>query len=471
MRLFCKYMRHKTNKQNKNRKTRIPQSQFVAQLLDRLTMGYLVLMLSVYALFPGLNGYQSITEWKWYLFCLLTGGYLAIVLLLIIEFALVGSIQSFSLKELWKNTSLPEKLLLAYWFASGLSVLFSVDRGVAFWGGMRREGFITISLCCGSCIILSHLCRPEQWMLYLFGVVMCLNCVLCAFQIAGYNPLFLYPVGMNYYDAYRKYAGEFLGTFGNVDILSAVLCLAVPAFAVAVIKAKGISKWFFLLFAVVSFSILCAAHVSGGAVGVLVCTLISVPVLIKNSITRRRALVIAAIICIVGIIFIYLYGGFFGGTIWELSELLHGHWDDSFGTGRLYIWRNILPLIPKRILFGGGPDTLSLRLDAAFERWDNSLGLIRSSIDTAHNEYLGILVDQGLIALLFYLGMLFILVVKWFRHAANNNVIAICGCAILAYCIQAFFGIRSPISTPYFYLALALFIKEDKGICERHEYD
>ena len=145
-----------------------------------------------------------------------------------------------------------------------------------------------------------------------------------------------------------------------------------------------------------------------------------------------------------------------GGFLYEAFELLHGRWDDRFGSGRLYIWRSVVPLVPERPLLGGGPDTLGLRTDAAFERYDETLGiLIHSSIDTAHNDYLNILVNQGIPALLLYLGALTASALRWLRNGAGDPAAAICGCAALGYCIQAFFGISSPISTPYLWLALA----------------
>ena len=145
-----------------------------------------------------------------------------------------------------------------------------------------------------------------------------------------------------------------------------------------------------------------------------------------------------------------------GGLLYEAHELMHGRWNDTYGSGRLYIWRNVIKLVPEHPLFGGGPDTLGLRMTAVFERYDETLGItILSAIDTAHNEYLNILVNQGVFALLLYLLALLFSVMRWMRNSQRNTTEAICGCAVLGYCIQAFFGISSPISVPYYWAALA----------------
>lgn len=59
---------------------------------------------------------------------------------------------------------------------------------------------------------------------------MSLCCLLSLWQLAGGNPLGLYPNGLSYSDAGTAYSGAYLGTIGNADLLAAVMCVAVPAF-------------------------------------------------------------------------------------------------------------------------------------------------------------------------------------------------------------------------------------------------
>ena len=146
-----------------------------------------------------------------------------------------------------------------------------------------------------------------------------------------------------------------------------------------------------------------------------------------------------------------------GGTAAELSALLHGQLKDHFGSGRIYIWRQVWDLVPERLLFGGGPDTLAARNAGYFQRYDASLGVaVRALIDTAHNEYLNILVNQGLLALTAYLGALFSSAARWLRRSGQHGTAAILGGGVLCYCIQAFFGISSYITTPALWLIWGL---------------
>lgn len=426
-------------------------------VFESLTAVYLAGMLFVYLLFPGFGGYEQLTEHKVRLFYWLSGGCLILAALIRAELCIVGAAKPPQLKKIWVGTSVPEKLILLYWAVTGLSTVCAIDRATAFWGSGRMEGFLTITLYCGCFLLVARWGRPARWMLWLFGAAMALNCLLALIQMAGFNPLTLYPHGMTYYDADVLYAGEFLGTLGNVDILSAVLCVAIPALWVALAVLRGKRRFFLLIPLTLCIATLLGSFVAGGIVGIIGSALLIIPTLGKTKPVRRRLAVVMVVILALGIVAVYCFGGQIGGFIAEASALLHGHWDDSFGSGRLFIWRNVVGLLPERLLLGGGPDTLGLRLDAVFERYDETLGvLIRSTIDNAHNEYLNILVNQGLPALLLYLAALCSAAVPWLKHGHGNPAAAVCGSAVLGYCVQAFFGVSSPISAPYFWLALGL---------------
>lgn len=445
------------------------RSQFLP-LFQRLTAVYIGCMLTVYLLWPGLGGYASLTPAKWKLFLLLSLAYAGGSALLALELTVIGRLRLPRPAELRRLLSAQDGLLLGFWACSALSALCAVDRATAFWGSARCGGLVTITLCCLCALLISHLGRPRPWMLFLLGGALCLNGALALVQFAGHNPLGLYPEGMNYYDANKLYAGEFLGTLGNADVLSAVLCAAVPALWLALFRLSGRTRFLLAAPLALCLVVLAKASVAGGIVGVSGALVLTLPLLPRTRRGRRAAAAAVVLLCAGGLVFLYLYGGRLGGFLYEASEVLHGRWKDEFGSSRVFIWRHVLELVPERLLLGGGPDTLGLRMEVGFERYDEALGMvIRSSIDDAHNEYLNILVNQGLLALLCYLAMLGRAAVLWVKAAVRDPAAAICGGAVLGYCIQAFFGITSPISAPYFWIALALLTSRLEHSKERKE--
>ena len=399
------------------------------QSFSVLTAAYPAILLSIYLLYPGRGGYQTITAQKWSAYLLITGVYIAAMLLLHLELAIVGAARLPAPTMLHKTLGLPQKFILLYLFATVLSTLFSEFRQTAPWGGGRCEGLVAIALYCLSFLLVSAYGQPKRWMLWLYAAAISVNCVLCLLQFAGLNPLHLYPEGMNYYGANTQYAGEFLGTVGNADILSAVLSLSIPAFWAAILRMKGCRERYFLLIPLaLCLVVLLRAFVAGGILGVTGAVVLSAPLMTDDKRRRKWALICVIAALIAAAAAVYCFGSRMCGFLYEASELMHGRWDNRFGTGRIYIWRNVIQLVPEHLLLGGGPDTLGLRTDAAFERYDETLGiLIHSAIDTAHNEYLNILVNQGLLALLSYLAALLASAIHWVRRGA----LRLCGARLL----------------------------------------
>ena len=173
-----------------------------------------------------------------------------------------------------------------------------------------------------------------------------------------------------------------------------------------------------------------------------------------------RIVAVAIVLSVICAAFFYLwsYSGDSSGMLYEASEMLHGRFDDAYGTGRVYIWRNVLGGTKGHLLFGTGADTLGYWGIEPFTRYSEKLGVeIVSSFDSAHNEYLQILACQGILALLCYMGAMAFSIVKWFRQP-DNAICAIAGSGVLFFCILAFFSINMFITAPFFWVCLAVLI-------------
>ena len=445
-------------KKQKKTNTKSRMIVSVDEFFQRLTTIYISFIVSFFILFV-IDGYETITFYKALCFFVLTGCYVIISILMRVEFALIGVSRIVSFRTLWSNLHASQKMVFLYWLCTAISTLLSVDIKTSLIGSLRFDGFLTITLYCWMFLLISTQYRPKKCLIWLFGVAVSISCIISIVQFSGANPFNLFPNGMNYYDAYKLYSGEFLGTIGNVDIYSAVLCIAIPVFWVSIFKLKGRTRYLLVIPLILCMIVLIKAFVAGGIVGVTIGTMFTIPFLVKHKKTKIVLLCIVIAISIILVHVVFFFGGYFGGFLQEASELMHGNWNDRFGSGRLYIWRKTAELIPQKPFWGGGPDTLGIRTDAKFERFDEITGtLIQSHVDVAHNEYLNILVNQGCLALICYLTALFFALKRFVQKASDSPVTAICGSAFICYSIQAVFGISSPTSAPLFWICFAFVI-------------
>ncbi len=147
------------------------------------------------------------------------------------------------------------------------------------------------------------------------------------------------------------------------------------------------------------------------------------------------------------------------GSVYELSQIMHGIIKDSFGSSRILIWRKALELVPERLLLGGGPGTLALRLDVNFSRFVEETGkTLSATVDNAHNDYLGILVNTGLLSLIAYTSAQCASLFKAVKAAKLSEFCFCLACGLLCYWVQAFFGLGLFLVSPIMWLIWGLLI-------------
>ena len=148
------------------------------------------------------------------------------------------------------------------------------------------------------------------------------------------------------------------------------------------------------------------------------------------------------------------------GFLQEAHLLLRKGWNDDYGSGRLYIWRQVWALVPERPLLGGGPDTLSLRGISWNPTFDPVSGLsIRTVVDAAHCEPLNVLANQGVLGLTTWLLVMGQALLRAWRRREELCPL-LCGSSILLYLFQSLFGISMPITAPFLWLAVGILLAE-----------
>lgn len=402
---------------------------------DLLNTIFLFFASTFFILWPGTMGYGAIVEAKFSAFLWIFGGYILCTLILGLEQCLIGTAKFPTPAAIWKKSSWTQRLVILYWLLTVVSTVVSPYREEALLGMSRQEGLLTISIYCGVFLCLSATAKPKPWLLYAFGATMTLEAILCLIQMQGHNPFGLFPEGLTYLDANIAYAGVYLGTMGNADLMGALLALAVPIFWVGILQLECKLRYLLLIPLMLCTAVLIQMNVQAALAGVIVGGLLALPVVLLKH--KKLTLMLVLAVFLGGLLF-SLFTRAETGTLYELGQVLRGNWEDNFGNGRVYIWKNVLQALPDRLFFGTGPDTMAAAGFAGFPFYIEETGSTMTlMVDIAHNEYLNVAYHQGLFALLAWLAALGCSAWKWIKH--KNTASAILGAAILCYCIQAFF--------------------------------
>lgn len=431
---------------------------------NTITAIFLWTMATVFLLLSGPEGYTDISRFKYLMLLGISACFIAAMAGSALWQLIKKEITLTSPRKLWQKMTAAQKLMLGFWLCCGISAVISGFFPDTLLGFHRREGFLTITIYVAIFLLVSVYGKADSLLLTVFAVAVTVFSAICFLQFLGHNPFTLYPEGLTYYDAHKAYRYEFLGTMGNVDIVAALLSVAAPLFLTAVVRLKDKRRFLLLIPLACILAVTVLSKVAAAFVGVFGSMLLITPLaLITNPKVKKTLLIVLLILLILAVLCLFCFD-IGTGTLHEIHQLLHGNWDDDFGTGRLFIWRNLMPLIEEHPLFGGGCDTLGERMTVEFRNYDEETGILRTaSIDTAHNEYLNILVNEGALALIFYLAALVYSFYIFIRKNPRNPAVAICGSGVLGYCLQAFFGIRMTINAPLLFILWALMLSADES--------
>lgn len=129
----------------------------------------------------------------------------------------------------------------------------------------------------------------------------------------------------------------------------------------------------------------------------------------------------------------------------ELAAILQGDFQDQFMSGRMMAWKRALSMIPQRLLLGHGPDNFARSFNAVHE--EAIYAAQHQVFDKLHNEYLQILFDNGLPALLAMLAFYGTLIYGAAKKSRDPMVLGIL-LALVCHMVQAFFNFVSPFAHP-----------------------
>lgn len=129
-------------------------------------------------------------------------------------------------------------------------------------------------------------------------------------------------------------------------------------------------------------------------------------------------------------------------SIQELARILDGEVDDWFLSGRIFIWRRAVTLVPERPILGYGPDCFA----AAFKPfYQESVDQMNVWFDKAHSEYIQTVVDEGILGLAALLAFYFLLFWGVRKKLGQAMPLAL-AVTMLCFLVQAIFNFSTPVT-------------------------
>lgn len=383
--------------------------------------------------------------------------YIALLILNILVLTTLFIIKKHKKESLRFNIT--DIFLLSILLFSCISVIFSLNKSVSIFGMPGRyEGLLQI-LYYFSLYFLSTYIEKEHKKIIIYTIILCgiANLIYAVFQVLKIgNTIRIYNSGRIWATGLTTNPG-FFATY-MLLCMSYVLGLFIDEDKFTYKLIHGLLIFVFMIGLLIS-------NAMSTVVGLIIVLLYILIYTIKNK--KIKEFIIIILILATSTLLITKANKTtlikdFNKTTNETKEIIKGNLDDGYGTHRLFIWKNTLKIVPKNILNGVGIDNFYY----AFGEKPIARG--RWFFDKAHNEYLQILITEGIFALISYLLFYGWIIIKGIKNNYRNKQIYLI-LPVIGYLVQAFFNISVIEVAPLFYISLGLLLNRgninEQGEC------
>ncbi|WP_171011285.1 O-antigen ligase family protein [Haloimpatiens lingqiaonensis] len=337
-----------------------------------------------------------------------------------------------------------EKLIFVFAIIIVLSTIFSVSPSRAITGHHRRfEGMISLI----SYLILFYFSfnygEFKDHYIKLFALSSSIMGLYGIFQYFNLKELILHGVFQWGYGAYA--------TIGNRNFLGSYITLFLPINIFLYIKYQ---KKMYLAWSCILFLCMLCTFTRSAWLAFVVYSIVLIKFIKNNKKHLKKCIKIYVVFIIISLSFNGItQGALFNrqlSIIKDANNVIMEENADRSGSGRIFIWKRAVKLIPDRPLLGSGPDTFDL---VFMKRFGKECGM-NHHYDKAHNEYLQIAVTEGIPALVLYLIIVISIVKGAYSRAKIEEEMIPIVLSLIGYLTQAFFNISVVAVAPIYWILL-----------------
>lgn len=328
-----------------------------------------------------------------------------------------------------------------------LACLFSVAPTLSFWGSYERQNGLLQFLYYVSFFLLfvSFFDKKEvKKILFWIGLVGFVMAVIAILQ--NYFGIFLSP-----WDTSILIGRLAIGTFGHPNFLASYLLMLMPFFLVFFCETKDWKKYLWLTALIIALWAIYLSLSRGAMVGLFIGTIFA-------GIFYKRKLLTVPIFLLALLLFANIFAGqnFVQNNRLLNRFVLRGDGLRSVES-RLEIWPATLKMIAERPIFGYGQELFKESFEKFAPQKLLELEDIHNKADRAHNEILDLASSIGVVGLLSYLCLLFI-VIKFGIKKYNNPLIFAGSTSLLVLFVNNMFEFSVTTNYTLWWLFLGIIV-------------
>lgn len=250
---------------------------------------YGLFMLTGFLLWVPEKGYSDMVNPKFRLFLYATAVFLVLLALTLVIQGLTRKRESLAPEKTvskWQRLSRILAAGMMVWVL--LSALLSDFPQVVWLGDRRKEGALTLLAYMLLFLLASRFWSPGKLTAMGASLTGMLNFALALAQFLGLNPLHLYPGELNFHHRGERYSGEYMGTIGNSDLLSAMLTVLCLYLLGLYCVSKGKDRWIYFAGGLAAWGALLLSEVTAGPVAILGCLALLLPLCVAKGLGLRR---------------------------------------------------------------------------------------------------------------------------------------------------------------------------------------
>lgn len=341
-----------------------------------------------------------------------------------------------------------------------ISTIFAINKEVAVFGTFSRNEGLLVIITYYILFLINKNLNNKTYKNIILNIILIFGLLHCVYGICQYFDLKTIFTIIN-----KRHYSTGLENNPNFFATIMIICLSITLSKSLINKEKNS-----IIYTIISPIYFMGVIVSGAMSATLTLAII-IPIIFLILIFSKPKIktTIIKLVYLSSIFYLcfYLFNNIdnsylvsqFNKTKNEISNVAHGNFQDEYGTGRIYIWRNALELSSKNLINGIGIDNFLYGFGEEKELRDMRSYL---PVDKVHNEYLQKLVTEGIFSIIIYISLLLLIFIKSLKKIIKDKdtLLVTLFITFVTYAIQAFFNISVICVAPIFYIIMGLLTSE-----------